>query len=105
MERFPPGRGWVASRMMGTMGGRFKDAGRSGGREGSPREEQVLPGLRLVGEVPQQVGRVVGDDERDAAMGMDPAPEAREARLLAREPHGGGLAQRDDDLRPDELDL
>ena len=85
--------------MMGTAPARFKGRGLASGARGAEsalREEQVLPGLRLVGEVSQQVGRVVGDDERDAAIGVDLAAQACQARLVAREADRGGLAQRDD---------
>ena len=63
------------------------------------REQQIFPRLRLVGQVAQQVGRMVGDDQRHVAVAVDAAAQARDRRVDVEQRRRGALAQRDDELR------
>src|SRR6185295_11280373 len=68
-------------------------------------EDEVRPRLRLVGEVPQQVSRVVGDDAGAAGVAMHPPAQTGDAgvgleeRLRREAPHG------EDELGVHQLDL
>src|SRR5437764_11001069 len=62
--------------------------------EGSPGEEQVLPGAGLVGERAQEVGRMVGDDHRNVAIAVHAAAQAREAGVRAEQALRRDLAER-----------
>jgi hypothetical protein len=45
------------------------------------REPEVGPGLALLAGRAQQVGRVIGDDDRHVAQAVDAAAQARERAL------------------------
>ena len=69
------------------------------------REQQILPGLGLVGGRAQQIRRMVGDDERRAAVAMHAIAQARYRGIDAEQRARRALAERDDQRRCDELDL
>src|SRR5579862_1615181 len=69
------------------------------------REQQVLPGLRLVAGGAQQVGRMVRDDQRRAAIAVHAVAKARDRRIDFEQRTRGASAERDDQRRRDELDL
>ncbi len=68
-------------------------------------KQQILPRLGLVGQVAEQVRRMVGDDERDVTVAVDTPAQARDRRLRLEQCRGRALAERDDQLGPDQRDL
>src|ERR1044072_3895649 len=68
-------------------------------------EDEVGPGLRLVGEISQQVGRMVGDDARPAGVAVEAPAEAGDAGVGLEERLRGEAAHRDDELGAHQLDL
>ena len=74
-------------------------------RNGPTCQEHIFPCLGLVRKVTQQVRGVVGDDQRHAAVLVHPAPQAGNGRVGVEQQRGGALAECDDELRPDQLDL
>src|SRR5262249_10175873 len=60
---------------------------------------------RLLRKAAQQISGMVCDDERRAPVFVHAPAQAAEARLRLQQPARGGLAERDDELRADELGL
>src|SRR5207245_8378327 len=82
--------------------------GRGGGlqgRDAAPGEAQVFPGLGLVGKIAQQIGRVIGHDERHALIAMQAPAQARDTRLGVEQRLYGEAPHREDQFRLDELEL
>src|SRR3954452_4031017 len=59
-------------------------ASASGGGRVS-RQAQVVPGARLVFEVAQKVGRVIGDDQRHALVAVDAPAQPADGLVAAQE--------------------
>src|SRR5262249_11044833 len=74
-------------------------------RDGAAREAQVLPGLRLVGKVAQQVRGVVGHDQRHALVAMQAPAQARDARLGAEQRLHREAPHREYQFGLDQLEL
>ena len=71
----------------------------------SPGKQEILPCLCLVRQVAQQIRRVVGHDERNAAVPVNAPAQARDRRVGFEQRRCRALAQRDDQLRPDQRGL
>ena len=71
----------------------------------STREAQVVPGARLVLQVAQQVGRVVGHDQRHALVAVHAAAQPADRLVAAQQALHGEAAHRQDDPRLHQLDL
>src|SRR6476469_8687028 len=69
------------------------------------REEEVLPGPRLVDWVAKKVRRVLRDHERSVAVPMNPVAKAGYRRVRAEQVARGTLPQRNDESRRDQVDL
>src|SRR5882762_5618611 len=75
------------------------------GRDAAPGEAQVFPGLGLVGKIAQQISRMIGHDEGHALIAMQAPAQARNARLGVEQRLHGKAPHREDQFRPDELQL
>ena len=73
--------------------------------QGRPRKAQIFPCLSFVGQVAQQVGRMVGHDQRNAVVAMNPSAKARDRRFRVQQSRRRALAQGDDELGLDQGDL
>src|SRR5215218_1624076 len=87
-------------------GRRSRYGSRAGGAiENSTGELDIFPRWPLPGGVTEQRGRVIGNDERDAVVPVDRAAELADGELGVEERLGRERAERDDDLRLDQLEL
>src|SRR5829696_7044376 len=91
----PSGSGSCGNPRMGAV-----TAFSSGRAQGATREEEIVPGLRLVGQGSQQVGRMVGDHERPPAIRVHAPTQAAEGRtLVSEQSRGRRFSEGDDHLR------
>lgn len=72
---------------------------------GASGETQILPRLRFGNQRAQQIGRVIGDDNRNTFVLMQPATQAAYARIGIEQIPGSGFAKRDDQPGLDQFDL
>ena len=94
-------------RQFGSCGLRNQRSG-SGGRvqaEFAHGDLQVGPGFFFLARIAEQKCRMIGDDELAAAPGVDTSAKAGEGLALAEEIRGRCRAERDDDLRANDVDL
>ena len=75
------------------------------GLHGALGEAQILPCLRFGNQRAQQISWVIGDDHWNTFVPMESAPKTAYACIGIEQIPGGGLAERDDQLRLDQLDL
>src|SRR6185437_14753732 len=102
--RRPPGI-WGLCAGGASVSARDLRAGRLDVAQRAPREQQIFPRLRLVDRRAQQVRRVIRDDQRRAAVAVHAIAKARDRRVDAEQRARGAFAERDDQIRRDELDL
>src|SRR5258705_6672692 len=69
------------------------------------REYKIFPRLRLVGQIAQQVCGMIGDDQRYAAIRVDPAAQRSDRRFGIEQRQRRESSQRNDQLRSDQLEL
>src|SRR5882724_906515 len=69
------------------------------------RDTDVIPGGLLPVRVAEQRGRMVGDDQRNAAVGMNLAPQLAQTLSGVEQRFGRGAAERHDHLGPDKREL
>ena len=68
-------------------------------------ETQILPRFGLFHRAAQQIGRMIGDNQRDAIVIVQRATQRPYRGIFAEQRGGGGLAQSHDQLGLDEYDL
>src|SRR5688572_25506214 len=73
--------------------------------EDSTSELDIFPGWPLPRGIPEEGGGVVGDDQRDAMIAMDGPAKLADRELGVQQRLRGEGAERDDDLRADQLEL
>ena len=78
---------------------------RRGAIEYSTGELDIFPGGALPGRVPQERGGVVRDDQRNAVVAVHLTAQLADRELRLEQSLRRERAEREDHLRPDELDL
>src|SRR5690242_3237720 len=94
-----------ASSEYGGRRSRYGSRAADGAIEYSTGELDIFPGGALPGGIPQQRGGVIRHDERHPVEAMNLSPELPNGKLRVEKSLRGERTERDENLRPNQLDL